>query len=363
MPVYRPNARVKLALRLDEGGETAELDARLPSSSAPAGVTSPSSRTPTALQGQVSHQLEENQADLEDLASRRGELDAPEFTYRWRRLEEERAELQATFARLPGVNPPDALGGAPPDNNVVLGSILPASAEIFRNGIRLADRARVTINYRDAPFDPRLIRACGIEIVLGLVSAEDFQRGMRGGVYDGDSYALVERTLIGTPEAPGTTRFVGYVDEWKVNLDGQDGDTIELICRDLTAPLIDQKMPQGTSIDLDLQLAHGISDLLNSFPSTQGMSVVFDPGEGLDDGPIPGEAIPRSRRARRGASARRSRSGGNNLNLWDHITDVCNQLGFVPLVDNETLRIIEPRTFYAGSEDLERWSTGGISRR
>jgi hypothetical protein len=353
VPLYHPNARVKLAIRLDEGADTTTLDSRLPSSStAPPGLPSPDAYSAGSIQQQVQAELEAVFEDIERLTARRDRVDQPSYDFQQRRLREQRDSLQDTLTSLPGSSTPDGLSGAPPDNNVVLGSILPRTGEIFRNGIRIADRCRVTIDYRDAPFDPRLIRSCGIELVLGLVTADDFQRGMRGGEYDGDSFALVASSPIGSTPPVGTTRFLGYVDEWTVNYDGQDGDTIELVCRDLTAPILDQKIPQGTGINLDLQIAAGVSELLNNFASTRGMSVVF--GDGTDDGPTPGEAIPRSRRARRGRIARRGRSGGAQMNLWDHITDVCNQVGVVPMVVDDVLRIERPRTFYA---------TAGAARR
>lgn len=46
------------------------------------------------------------------------------------------------------------------------------------------------------------------------------------------------------------------------------------------------------------------------------------------------------------------------MNLWDHITDVCNQIGVVPLVEDDVLRIVRPRTFYAASETPRRMVYG-----
>ena len=173
----------------------------------------------------------------------------------------------------------------------------------------MADTATITIAHRDAPFDPRAIRSASVEITLGTVSADDFARGARGERRDdGSLYSVVPRVPAGSPPAPGTTRFIGFVDDWSV--DRGDGDVVELQCRDLSSLLFDQKMPASLGIDQTLPIDEAIRGLLNEFPSMRGTNVEWT---GEDEAPTLSSALTRARTARRGGTSRRARSGGESF--------------------------------------------------
>lgn len=46
------------------------------------------------------------------------------------------------------------------------------------------------------------------------------------------------------------------------------------------------------------------------------------------------------------------------MNVWDHITEVCVPLGFVPLFEDAELRILDPRTFFLGRDEARRMVFG-----
>jgi hypothetical protein len=60
-----------------------------------------------------------------------------------------------------GAMQPPPVSGPPPDDRFVRAGVLPRRVEIERNGFRTADTASVTLDWKDVPFDPRLVRACG----------------------------------------------------------------------------------------------------------------------------------------------------------------------------------------------------------
>lgn len=374
MPTYRPSARVRLAIRVDEGADTAELDGRLDQgSTAPAALESQGAQQIEGASSRedIERELESLQVSRAQVVQTRDQLSPQSVDFFLSDLDRRRDRLQERLTSTAQANAPDATAGAGPDDRIVLGTILPMQCTIERNGLRTADTAQVTIDYRDAPFDPRLIRSVAIEIIVGLVDAESFELGVQGETRDdGTVLSLVPRGQAGAAVAPpGTTRFVGLVDEWSVTLDGEDGDTIDLDCRDLTAILIDTKLPAGEGIDLDQPLDAGVRDLLDRLTSTRGTSVRFGIAGEEGDAPTPADAIPSSRRARRGGRGRRGRQGGAELSVWDHITETCTQVGLVPVFEDNELRIIRPRTFFAGRDTARRMVYGrnlenlGFSRK
>lgn len=279
----------------------------------------------------------------------------------WASDEEFEAALRDLYAQRDSVmsdlsgggvgDPPLSIDGPAPDDRVAIGGIVPISFSIERNSLRTADTATVTINHSDAPFDPRLIRAASIEIVFGMAPPSNWERGSMRGVRrtDGSRISLPERA------GPATTRFVGVVDNWAVSYDGDDGDTIELTCRDLSALLFDEPLRQGTGIDLSLPIDRAISAFLDGYPSTRGTRVVW---AGSGEAPTVGSATPARVTGTRGGRQRQVRSGDQRMNLWDHVTEVCARAGLVPIFVDYELRIVNPRTFYASGSRARRMVYG-----
>lgn len=362
MGTFRPSARVRLQIRAEEFDDTTGLVRRLEAPT-PAGAQRVGGAPPQAGGGNVDAQLVENQRALSELIARRNATPAPQFTAERSRLERERDRLQRQQAQGGRVDtrqePPETVSGAPADDRVILGNILPRSTTIERNGIRTADTCSIEIDRSDAPLDPRVIRACAVEVSLGSVApglwAQGVERGLRA--RDGMLLSVVERGTDAGILSP-VTRFLGWVDEWDADADGSDGDSVSLTCRDWTSLLIDTPLPTGFAISLSDPIVTGIQALLDSIPATRGIRVHFGTEGGDDLGPVPGEALQSSRRARRGTVSRRARSGGQQMNVWDHITDTVIQLGLVPLMRGFDLNVIEPRTFYSGESAVRRMVYG-----
>lgn len=365
MGIFRPSAQVRLQLRLEEYNDTGTLTRRLdrtlsPTDQALPGAGSSASATSNA------EQLAAVQQSLQQLIARRESIAEPEYRAQRARLERERERLQRSASQegrgTADQQPPEAVTGTPPDDRVIIGQILPRSVTIERNGLRTADTANVTLDYADAPIDPRIIRAASIEIVLGVVSPSDFERGMRGALRDdGSLFSVVPRGTGFGPLAEAT-RFVGWVDEWEIEHDSEEGDTLSLKCRDMTAILLDTPLPTGFAINLDEPIVRGIQALLDSIPATQGIRVRYGwtDDEDTGTGPTPAEATgrPATHRTRRGRGARRARSGDQRMNVWDHITDTVVSLGLVPLMQGYELRLVLPRTYFGRASQTRRMVYG-----
>lgn len=334
MSLVRPAALVTLQVRFDD--RRAEDDARVLRPRSPADRVS---------------SLDDVDRAERALNLRRGELPPEEYAALRADLADQRARLTREATAAPG-DPPEAIDGGS-DDRVVLTGILPRSVDLQRNGLVTADQCTIELDYADAPFDPRTIRSAGVEVLLGLVSADDFAAGMRGETReDGSLRSFVERRLD-APAAPGSTRFVGVVDTWRGELDGVTDDRLTLTCRDLTALMLDTEMPRRAGVDLEVPIDRGIRDFLDGFPELRGFDVVF--GVDGEEPIIPLDVFSPSRRS---GSGRARRAAAADMKVWDYLSDLAVQLGFIATLEDYTIRIVRPRTFYASRTAARRMIYG-----
>lgn len=395
MSIYRPSARVRLTLRTEEFSDTEALESRLPASSgldalgAPAATKPPVSPVPIGTNPQAL--LKENQDALLALFAEFDAMPREEFDRQREQLSQQRASVQraandAAIIELPeqeitisaqveigdievtpggdgpeigslvftaGGQAPEAVVGTPPDDLTVIGDIEPLSVSIERNGLASCDTCTLVLDAADAPFDPRILRAAHVVITLGVVSPDDYQSGMEYSVRreDGSLTSLV----IGNPDGSiqGGTRFVGYVDEIAISYSDQ-GDIVTLDCRDMSAVLRDTRCPEGLSIDMNLPLDQGVQQFIEAASSSAAGVRVRYVGDGVAPSPAGATQGPprgnQRRRGRRGATAARGRRGGDQMTIWDHITDVCRATGFIPVVDGFEIVITEARTLYTARQ-------------
>ena len=357
MAVFRPSSRIRLQLRIDELIDTAELEAKL-ERDPPEGATVMDTIPTTELGRQ--EELNKNRARKRAVVRERAGISIDELLGRTARLDERRNLLQLGGATEQ--NRPQGLEATEHDERTIGIDVLPLTSRIMRNGLMEADEAEVEFDFRNVPIDPRMLRAAYLDMVIGTVSDLDYEAGVIGGVTraDGSPLSVVARVPGQDVRLGSSTRFVGYVDDWTVN-SSENGDTISIRARDMTAPLIDQKLPTGVTIDMTLPVADGVQELVNMFAATRGMKVVFgnpgDPEDPLgrgDRGPTASDFIPRARKARKGRQARRTKSGDTAMTVWDHIVDTVVATGFLPIIRGLVLFIIEPRTFYQGTSNAKQ---------
>ncbi len=368
MAVFRPSARARLQLRLDEGVDTEPGDNRL-ERDPPDGATVQDTVPTTELGRQ--EELSQNRARRRLVVRERASLSPTELSARTGRLDTRRNALQ--LGGEGDQSRPQGLATLDVDDRTLGVDLVPLSCRIMRNGIMSAAEAELEFDARRLPIDPRILRSVFLDLVIGTVSAESFELGVNGaGREDGSRLSTIDRIPGQELKFGTTTRFVGYVDEWDTGQD-ENGDTIVIKARDMTAPLIDTKLPTGATINLGLPLADGVAELVNRFPATRGMDVIFgDPGSeedrvlaGLpavspfpasrgDRGPMPLDAVPRPRKARRGSQAKRAKSGDTAMTVWDHIVDTVVATGFIPIIRGLRLYLIEPRTFYESESNAKK---------
>jgi hypothetical protein len=369
MTVFYPSARVQLAIRVEEFADDGALvsrlrdEAGLPETETEAASAPSTDAASPATRERLESELAEVESSIATIETDPDSVTTGDPEAALVRLRTQRESLLAQLgvgsaAATPADAPP-VIDGPSPDDRQVFGSIVPMNVQIERNGIRTADTASVTINYADAPFDPRLVRAAAIEITLGVVSAEDYEAGMRGERReDGSLRSLVPRsTTLAGPEsrAAQTTRFVGWVDTWQIAFDQDEGDTITLECRDLSAIFFDTPLATGSGIDLTVPIDEGVRAFCDDYAPTRGIRVVYGRPGSTNPGiaPTPADSAPTTTRARRGRALRQRRSGDQQQTIWDHITEACARVGLVPIIYDYELHICEPRTFYVG-EDVPR---------
>lgn len=334
---------VRLKIRLDEGADVKAVLSRLEpdggSTKAAGMVNRNAALTDTSLA------LSQQQGSYQALGSARQYLSPEELQASLSQLNAERAALDGTLdITLTALRDLD-------DQPIEL-ALPPLTVKLERNGIHDADTCSMTFAFGDLPVDPRVVRSAFVEVDVGAVSGDEFSAGIAGARADGGLFSVLP---VGSDsELRASTRFVGFVDEWRVSA-GDDGDRVELTARDLTSELMGKRLPSGVRIDLGVPIADGIQELIDRYPQTRGLRVVFgeptrDPSMDGDRGPVPADLIGNARRARRGKRASRARQGAKDLSLWDHITDTVVALGYVPVLRNYFLFIANARTMFTTEE-------------
>ncbi len=234
----------------------------------------------------------------------------------------------------------------------VVDGIVPIDAQHDRNGIRVADQLKVTINYTDLPIDPRVIRACGVEYFLGTLPPDEWDRGSRGEMRQSATaqglalpYNMVPDTFIDTQgRTRSNNRFQGWADEIAFGLPKDGGSTLELECTDNTRLLIDIDAPPGLTIDPNTRIDKAIANYLAAFPQLRGLAVQYVPN--VDASKIPNLKDSLNRNSyppKLGPSAQ----GSTKITVWDYLTDVAGTIGHTIRMEGVFIIIQRAKTLYA----------------
>lgn len=145
--------------------------------------------------------------------------------------------------------------------------VMPASASVEIPGYRQAGKFNLSFKWKELPIDPRLIRACGVEIHLGSVEPMDFATGMvkkepnwtrKSMINIRDSLDIIRKD---------TVVMVGTVDSWSVDYD-DTGGTVNLEGRDIRGLLLDMKTGPEIfqNIDTGQDIKSVVEQVLASHP-------------------------------------------------------------------------------------------------
>lgn len=210
-------------------------------------------------------------------------------------------------------------------------TVVAKNLKVNLNSYMEADTFSATIDYKNLPFDPRIIRSCGVSIYLeNKKQIFDLNAG---------------RGLDAITPSANNIIFQGFADTDKMELSEQDR-TVTLEGRDFTSLLIDREYLGDPISPID-RVDVLIQALINQLPQTKvdpaqpgsGLTVVV---EGLTDdeiprlsqlapgkGPFDGNLNPRSKRS-----------------YWDMIQQIVNNSGLIAYVSLDKLIVTKPRNLY-----------------
>ncbi len=204
--------------------------------------------------------------------------------------------------------------------------VLCQRVNVHLNDYAQADTFDAQIDYKNFPFDPRLIRACGVTIHM-----ED-----KGQVFRGDNRLdLIEPRMPDDPDS--NCVFMGFVDEENISFD-DDNRTVRFEGRDFTAILIDTKYLEGKPIDMGTPLDQLIQQLLSQVKSTQELKVDNRTGTTL---PTLKQFFPDF-----GQPLAGQKNTGKDDTYWEIIQDVVTRAGLICFVELDKLVISTPRVLY-----------------
>jgi hypothetical protein len=251
---YFPSAKLRLSIRFEEFGDPTKIPA-----------------TPQKLSQNIYGLT--RYADSSSLQKVTGPNGQQRFD-----LVPKDPSIAARAALGKGVTPPQKASN---DGLTFDLTVIPNEIDWGVNGLRIADTLTAVIRFIDAPFDPRCIRACGVEMYFGTVPAKDFAAGIENGArfteFGHESLALVPDAYVDSNGKQRTNlRFKGFVDVWDVGLEPH-GATIRLECIDNTRLLLDTPVSPGAVIDKNLPIDQAVAKFLANYPAFAGMSVEYRP--------------------------------------------------------------------------------------
>lgn len=198
--------------------------------------------------------------------------------------------------------------------------ILARRLSVHINDYTTADTFDAEIDYKQFPFDPRCIRACGVTIHLA-----DTKK-----VFRADN----KLNLIEPSEE--NTIFQGFVDEESIEFD-EEKRTVRFEGRDFTSLLVDAKYLEGKPIPLTTPLDVLLEDLLSQLKSTEQIKLDNRTGKEL---PTIGQFAPDF------GALGSSKNTTKDDNYWSIIQDLVARAGLIAFIELDKLVISTPRILY-----------------
>ena len=246
------------------------------------------------------------------------------------------------------------------DGFTTIMNVAPSRASFDLPHPRQAATFTISVPYSTLAIDPRLVRAAGVEIHIGCVTAKEYGDGMTGAARkDGQASSMLSTRsglidpVTGLPAPDDSTLlFYGTLDKWKVE-HTEEKSTVTLTGRSLIGLLLDGKPPIDAlkRIDLTRPIHRVVADLIATIPIDQRLrlDVSTDAGEWTGGVvPSPG-SIDGFTNIRLGAQDGQPKAGGggkDRVSYWDLITNLCNLVGGVPHLQGSTIWVRPGRSIY-----------------
>ncbi len=247
----------------------------------------------------------------------------------------------------------------------VINGVIPKTFEWRQNGFRTADELKVQIRWTDLPIDPRCIRSCAIEFYLGCITPTEYAQGVRG-ITRGDVYgagvAGAAEPLNIVPDSyvdvngvkRSNLRFGGWIVKWKM-VWNDDMPSIDLECQDNTFLFMNQLAPPRLTIGGKDPLDKAIATYLTNFPQFAGITVEYrsapntnEIGGALDEAPKLETTLAKTAFQPELGPPTGKGGGGDDLVVWDYITDVCGAVGLICRLDGNAIILQRPSTVLNG---------------
>lgn len=210
----------------------------------------------------------------------------------------------------------------------VVFSVIAKRIRVSLNSYNEADTFEATIDYKQFPFDPRIIRSCGVSIHV-----EDRKKLFK----TTNALNFIEPT-------ENNTIFIGFVDTDRLSF-SEEAREVMLEGRDYTALLLDREYlgkPVATSSPLDVV----IRELLNELDETKVVN--GEPNKGLEIQNLTGLTVfPTLAQLApdlgEDSGVKNSRS---KRSYWDMIQNLVEKAGLISYVSLDKLIITRPRNLY-----------------
>lgn len=244
---------------------------------------------------------------------------------------------------------------------------VPKSANIELTGYRQSSKFSITMDYRQLPIDPRLLRAAAVDIFLGTVSDSSFGSGMTYPIEDN----VIRPTVVATKNIAQTTNLDtillrGVVDSWTVS-HTENSSEIIIEGRDLRAILMESYIiPEMLKrLDLTKPIDDVVKQIIGLHPFGNNMPIGINSDEWKDFGGIPSPAgVDLNTRVTYPAvTPEPSNTSGvgtpgtiptlqppgdpTRLTFWDVITKYCFLVGAIPYFVATTLWIRPARHLFS----------------
>lgn len=238
-----------------------------------------------------------------------------------------------------------------------ISGIIPVKFDWKQNGFRTADELKVTLRWIDFPIDPRVIRSIAIQFFLGTLTPVEYARGIAGARRGSGASSEPLNVVPDTYADPrggqrSNLRFSGWVDKIKMNR--TDDPSVEFECRDNTQLLLNQLAPPQLVIGMTQGIDEAIATYLSNFPQFSGFDVEYRGAPGSSPPKLQGllsgtAAVPKLGPQPASAGAGGGGGAGNDLMVWDYLTDVCGSIGHIIRIDKNSIIIQRPATLLHGS--------------
>lgn len=222
-------------------------------------------------------------------------------------------------------------------------ALVPRAASIELPTFRQTPKFSLTFAFQDFPIDPRAIRALGVEIYIGVVTGDQWSRGMRGQI-DGDRLAS-QIDLV-----PANLMLAGIVDSLTTT-HGDHGSEVKVDGKGFSGMMLSAKVnsAQLAKLDQNQRLDQVIAQLLGMDAQSAQIPIRTSAADWPLGIPKPGplEILSRSNKGASGKKANRAIKGDpNSTGVWDVITNLCNPVGAVPYFIGHELWIRPARSIY-----------------